>query len=245
MRVLWFFGYMAAIIVIPAVILAVVQFFVGPLQWPPPHDYTGRLPTRGEVTAIGIFTGVWVLAQFFVFGRVASWASAVPAAPGAAPVVVGELAARLQALNALRAPWSVSAGKRPNEFHIDWRYADATWLDHMRAHGMRRSYRLTLRLDAQAHRARALESTSDLDWSAGHAIAAAGLRWRATRGINFFQYEHGRVFGLQIRGGRPTLDLSYAYTFSPRELKNPIIALITEAGWEYRPVVTFFRPIGG
>lgn len=245
MRVLWFFGYMAAIIVIPAVILAVVQLFVGPLQWPPPHDYTGRLPTRGEVTAIGVFTGAWVLAQFFIFGRMASWASALPAVAGAAPVSAAELAVRLQALNGLRAPWSVSAGKRPDEFHVDWRYADATWLDHMRVHGLRRSYRLTLRLDASTRRVRALESTAELDWSAGHAIAAASLRWRATRGINFFQYQHERVFGLQIRNGRPTLDLDYAYTFSLRELKSPIIALITEAGWDYRPVITFFRPIGG
>jgi hypothetical protein len=156
-----------------------------------------------------------------------------------------ELAARLEALNGLRAPWSMSAGKRANELHIDWRYADATWLDHMRVHGMRGSHRLTLRLDADTHRARALESITELDWSAGHAIAAASLRWRATRGINFFQYEHGRVFGLQIRNGRPTPDLGYAYTFSLRELKNPIIALITAAGWEYRPVVSFVRLVGG
>ena len=31
---------------------------------------------------------------------------------------------------------------------------------------------ITLRLDPDAHRARALESTAELDWSAGHAIAA-------------------------------------------------------------------------
>ncbi|MBL8700987.1 MAG: hypothetical protein JNK67_21610 [Alphaproteobacteria bacterium] len=245
MRIVWFFGYMAAIIVIPAIILAVVQFFVGPLQWPPPHGYTGRLPTAGEITAIGIFTGAWVIAQFFIFGRVASWAGAVPATAGASPVGAAELTARLIALNALRAPWTVSQGRRPNELVIDWRYGDATWLDHMRVHGLRRSYRLVLRLDEGPRRVRAMEHSAALDWSAGGRPVAASLRWTASRGIKFFEFAHERVFGVQIRNGMPTLDLSYAYTFNLQELKGPIIALVTAAGWEWRPVVTFFRPVGG
>ena len=43
----------------------------------------------------------------------------------------------------------------------------------------------------------------------------------------------------------PSLDLSYAYTFDSRELKQPVIEAIHDAGWEYRPVVTFVRAIGG
>lgn len=245
MRIVWFFGYMAAIIVIPAVILAVVQLFVGPLQWPPPHGYTGRLPTREETIAIFAFTGVWVVAQFFIFGRVASWAGGVPAAAGVVPLSEGELEARLLALNAMKAPWSVSRGRRVNEIVVDWKYGDTTWIDTMRAHGLKRSYRLVLRLDEGPRRVRAMEYSSALDWSAGGSPLAASLRWTASRGIKFFEIAHERVFGLQIRNGRPTLDLSYAYTFDLQELKGPIIALVTQAGWEWRPVVTFFRPIGG
>lgn len=245
MRILWFFGYIAGMIVVPAIVIAIAQIFTGPLQWPPPHGYSGRLPTSAEITAVGLFAGAWVVAQFFVFGRMASWASAVEANPGAAPATAVALASRLLALNGLSVPWQVSAGRRPDELNVDWRYADATWLDPMRVHRLSRTHRLVLRLDERSRIVRAVERHAELDWSAGAAPTVASLRWQTSYGINFFQYQHGRVFGLQIRNGQPTLDLSYAYTFSLRELKNPIIDLVTDAGWQFRPVITFFRPVGG
>jgi len=113
----------------------------------------------------------------------------------------------------------------------------------MRGHGLRRTYRLVLRLDERNRIVRAVERHAELDWSAGAAPTIATLRWQTTYGINFFQYQHGRVFGLQIRNGQPTLDLSYAYTFSLRELKNPIIDLVADAGWQFRPVITFFPSV--
>lgn len=245
MRILWFFGYLAGMIVVPVIVVGIAQIFTGPLQWPPPHGYTGRLPTGGEVTAIGLFTGAWVVAQLFVFGRMASWASTVEPAPGASPVPSAQLTARLLTLNSLHAPWQVGAGRRPDELVVDWRYADATWLDPMRAHGLRRTFRLVLRIDDGSRIVRAMERHAELDWSAGGTPDAATLRWRTSYGINFFQHQHGRVFGLQIRNGQPTLDLAYAYTFSLGELKNPIIDIVTGCGWQFRPVITFFRPIGG
>lgn len=245
MRILWFFGYIAGMIVVPVIVVGIAQFFIGPLQWPPPPGYSGRLPSGAEIAAIALFTGAWVVAQFFVFGRMASWASTVEANPGTSPVAATVLASRLLALNGLRAPWQVSRGRRPDELLVDWRYADAVWLDPMRVHGLRRTWRLVLRLDERTRVARAMECHAELDWSAGTVPAAATLRWQTNRGINFFQYQHGRVFGLQFRNGQPTLDLSYAYTFSLRELKNPIIDLVADAGWQFRPVITFFRPIGG
>ncbi|MGE0577860.1 hypothetical protein [Reyranella sp.] len=245
MRILWFFGYVAGMIVVPVIVIGIAQIFIGPLQWPPPHGHTGRLPTSSEVTAVGLFTGAWVVAQLFVFGRMASWASTVGPGPGAAPVSATQLASRLLALNSLRAPWQVGTGRRPDELVVDWRYADATWLDSMRAHGLRRTFRLALRLDERNRVVRAIERHAELDWSAGVTLGAATLRWQTTYGINFHQHQHEGVFGLQIRNGQPTLDLSYAYTFSLKELKNPIIDLVTDAGWQFRPVITFFRPVGG
>lgn len=245
MRILWFFGYIAGMIVVPVIVIGIAQVFIGPLQWPPPHDYTGRLPTSAEITAVGLFTGAWVVAQVFVFGRMASWASSVEPSPGASPVAGATLASRLLALNSLRAPWHVSAGRRPDEFLVDWRYADAVWLDPMRVHGLRHTWRLELRLDERNRIVRAMERHAELDWSAGAVPTAATLRRQTSYGINFFQYQHGRVLGLQFRNGQPTLDLSYAYTFSLRELKNPIIDLVADAGWQFRPVITFWRPIGG
>src|SRR3546814_13466539 len=85
--------------------------------------------------------------QFFLFGRVASWASRVPAVTGMAPVAKEVLMQRLLALNEQDVPYSISRGNHDSELLIDWRYADAKWVDLMRVHGMNGTYRLVLRLD--------------------------------------------------------------------------------------------------
>jgi hypothetical protein len=203
----------------------------------------GKRPGKAQLVAV--FAGVmtWAALQFFIFGRVASWAGGVPPAPGTTPVAIAELKSRLMGINTMNVPFTVSPGSRPDELYVDWRYADATWFDLMRVHKMRRAYRLVLRLDADDHNVRAMEQTSSLDLSAG--VSTARLDWKTSYGINFYHYQHERVFGLQIKNGQLALEPSYAYTFDLRELKQPIIEVIRNAGWEFRPVITFFRPIGG
>lgn len=208
-----------------------------------PGEGSGKLPSKNQLLAC--FAGVmgWAILQFFLFGRVASWAGGVPPVEGVQPVAAEQLISKLMAVNSMKVPFTVSAGEQPNEIYIDWRYADATWFDLMRVHKMSRAYRLVLRLDAEDHKVRAQERNSALDLSAG--VSTASLNWKTEYGINFFHYQHERVFGLQIKDGKLTLDPSYAYTFNLRELKQPIIEIVRNAGWDYRPVLTFFRPIGG
>jgi hypothetical protein len=203
----------------------------------------GKVPSKTQFFVAFGCVMAWAVLQFFLFGRVASWAGGVPAAPGTTPVAAEQLVSRLMAVNSLGVPFAVSKGEQPNELYVDWRYADAAWFDLMRVHKIQRGYRLVLRLDAADGNVRAMEQMSALDLSAG--ASAAALEWKTSYGINFFHYSHERVFGLQIKDGQLTLEPSYAYTFDLQELKQPIIEIIRNAGWEYRPVVTFFRPIGG
>ena len=55
---------------------------------------------------------------------------------------------RLLGINDQDVPYTISRGTRANEIVVDWRYADAKWLDLMRVHGMKKGYRLVLRFDA-------------------------------------------------------------------------------------------------
>jgi hypothetical protein len=171
--------------------------------------------------------------------------SAVPAVPGIAPVAAEVLMQRLLGLNEQAIPYTISRGKHANEIVVDWRYADATWLDLMRVHGMRKGYRLVLRFDEDAHNVRAQDRYASFDWSAGRGPDLLSLNWKMSLGITFYEYEHEQVFGLQLKDGKPTFDLSYAYTFSLNELKQPMIEIIRRSGWNFRPVITFFRLIGG
>lgn len=237
---LYFFGF---VIAVPMIVVAIVQATYGLIDGPPsfPPDPFGEQVKR--ITKYGIF--VWVGLQFFIFGRVASWAAQVPAVPDVPAVTRNVLMGRLLALNDQDIPFAISRGRRDNEIVVDWRYADATWLDLMRLHGMSKGYRLVLRLDERARNVRAQDRYASFDWSAGRGPNLLSLKWNVSLGITFFEYQHERVYGLQFKDGKPTFDLSYAYTFDLNELKQPIIEIVRHSGWNFRPVITFFRPIGG
>lgn len=235
---LYFFGF---VIAVPMIVVAIVQAKYGLIDGPPsvPPDPFGE--QIKSMTKYGIF--VWAGMQFFIFGRVASWASAEPAVAGVPPVAANVLMSRLLALNEQDIPFTISRGKRDKEIVVDWRYADAKWLDLMRLHGMSKGYRLVLRFDDGAHNVRAQDRYASFDWSAEPNFFS--LDWKISLGITFYEYRHERVFGLQFKNGQPTFDLSYAYTFDLNELKQPMIEIVRHSGWNFRPVITFFRPIGG
>jgi hypothetical protein len=235
-----FFGFVFAI---PFLTVSLVQAKYGLIDGPPsfPPDPFGEMVK--SITLYGIFA--WAGLQFFIFGRVASWADQVPAVPGVEPVAAQTLMQRLLDINLQDVPYALKRGKRPNEIVVDWRYADAKWLDLMRIHGMSKGYRLVLRFDEGAHNVRAQDRYASFDWSAGRGLDLLSLNWNMSLGITFYEYRHERVFGLQFRDGKPTFDLSYAYTFDLNELKQPMIEIVRQSGWNFRPVITFFRPIGG
>src|SRR6185312_12946915 len=242
-RVLIFFLYFFVFVIgIPMLASAVVQAKYGLIDGPPsfPADPFGEQVKT--VAKYGIF--VWAGMQFFIFGRVATWVSAVPAVAGIEPVAAETLMQRLLGINDKDVPYTISRGSRANELVVDWRYADATWLDLMLVHGMKKGYRLVFRFDEGAHNVRAQDKYASFDWSAGRGPNLLSLNWKMSLGITFYEYQHERVFGLQFKAGKPTFDLSYAYTFNLNELKQPMIEIIRHSGWNFRPVITFFRPIG-
>lgn len=188
-----------------------------------------------------IFLVLNVIAAVVWFFKGAVWATGLAPDPGVEPVPLAELSRRLRDIGSLDVPMQVKASADGSEITLDWRYADARWVDHARAHAMRRTHRLVLRLEESGHRARVREYWSTLDASAG--ADAARLQWQAARGLVFYQKEHQRVFGLQLDGdGRPKADMSYAYTFDLQELRQPLIRTVTGAGWIWQPVLVDAPP---
>lgn len=175
-----------------------------------------------------------VLVAALWFFKGSSWAASAPAQAGVAPVPAETLRQRLLAVNALDVPLTVEEESPGGRLVVTWRFADAKWVDHARAHGMRRTHRLLLELDARRHVVRPTEQSSSLDWSAGPS--GARIQWRTGMGITFFQVESQRVFGLRVDAdGRFIPELSYSYTFNLQEMKSPFIAATTGAGWTWRP----------
>jgi hypothetical protein len=240
-----------------------VQFFVsGPLLmvWTGAHNEI--LVKRGLVLKPALGTrvavapapapavsdvpfGDWRLAVAFLLANVgaavlwffkgATWAASSQPAAGAQRVSIDQLRERLLAVNQTDTPVTVAVSDDGATVDVTWRYADARWIDHASAHGLRRVHRIVMTLDDASHTARVLEYWSAVDWSAGGS--GAEIRWYAARGINFFNFQHQRVFGLQVSPeGTLISNLSYAYTFNLQELKQPFIQAVTHSGWTWKPV---------
>lgn len=184
---------------------------------------------------IAIVVGLVAFATIYFF-KGAMWASEAPAAAGVAPVPSATLRERLMAINELDVPFSISPSLEDSSLLVaTYRYADAKWMDLARVHGMRRTYRIVMKLDEKAGTVRPTEQIATMDWSAGPA--GANFQWMTARGITFFQYEHQRVFGLQLDSNfKFTPKLSYQYTFNLQEMKAPIIDAVTRSGWRWRPM---------
>lgn len=197
------------------------------------HVYIDPL-TRKPAMWLFLLANVALAVVFFFKGAV--WATRTPAPEHAAPVPQATLVSRLMAINSLDVPMTVSPSPDGRSLTVDWRFADARWLDLARAHKLRRQHRLVLDFDAAHHTVRVREYGRDLEASLG--ADGARVAWQAGRGITFFQHQHQRVFGLQFdSAGRPQPRLSHAYTFNPQELRQPFQQAVTQAGWTWQPVL--------
>lgn len=187
-------------------------------------------PVMSAFLAINL---VFAVGWFF---KASAWSARVAPVSGEEVVDAAILRKRLLDVNQFTTPVAVTAGADGRTVEITWRYADARWFDLMRAHKLRRTHKLVLALDEAEHKVRVREFWSEFDASAG----ADGLRldWKAATGMQFFHVDHKRVLGVQLDGdGKPTGELSTAYTFNLQELKAPIIEAVTAAGWTWQPVM--------
>jgi hypothetical protein len=207
-----------------------------PLAAPVSNTSAASPANRFSPPLIGVGLALYTLIVVFYFFKGAAWAGTTRAKPGAVSVPASELATRLEAINALDVPFRIERGAQPDEFFATWRYADAKWIDLARAHGLRRTFRIRLTLDEKHNTVRATDYAASYDWSAGRG--GANLEWKAGVGIVFFQTEHHGVLGLQLDDqGRFKPELSYSYTFNLQEIKSPLIAAVTQAGWNWRPTI--------
>jgi len=190
--------------------------------------------TRGGAALIG---GVLVYTLFvaWVFVRLGTWAGSSPAVAGVAPLPAEVLRDRLLGVARTGVPFTVRPGDRPDEVIAEWRYANATWLDQMRAHRMTHLMRYRLRLDQADRTVRVLEYRAAFDASAGSG--GASLSYRVERGITFFEIRRETVLGLQVTDGRVTRNPSYTWRFNVDELREPLIRIVTGSGWNWRQVM--------
>jgi hypothetical protein len=204
---------------------------------PPAASVIARDPLVERMGLGPLLSGllIYVLFVSWVFLRLTTWAAVQEAEPGVQPLPAVTLRERLLALNQLDVPFSVKPGARPDELVAEWRYADARWIDHARAHHMRYVIRYTLRLDETEHTVRVFEYRAETNASAG--VDGASLKFHMSRGITFFEVRRETVLGLQFRDGRPTTDLAYTWRFNLEEIRGPLRATANRNGWRWKQLM--------
>ena len=186
----------------------------------------------------------YIVLVALIFIRLVSWAMTFEPVPGVQAIQAQDLRMRLLEMNNDAFPFSVTPGKRADELIVNWKYADAVWFDLMRLHKISSLSRFIIRLDETDHTARVREFESQFEASAGlgGVSLSQDTKWGA---ITFYEYQKESVYGIQIRQGRPVPVFSYTYHFDIREMRDPLLKLITETGWTFRSVTLPFKWLTG
>jgi hypothetical protein len=189
---------------------------------------------RSKVGLMSAFVCINLVVAVLWFFKGSAWAARIQGSEMARPASEQAVRSALLGINKTDVPTDVTL-QPDGSIAVTWRYANARWFDLMRVHQMKRTQRLVLHFDERHHMVRVREYWSAFDASAG--MKDLRLDWKMATGIQFFAIEHKRVFGVQLGAdGKPTGELSKAYTFNLQELKAPIIEAVTRAGWTWQPV---------
>jgi hypothetical protein len=190
----------------------------------------------------------FILLYFFllipIWCRVASWAATVLPKPGIEAVSEAELRQRLLAINDTDSPLRAIEGKR-GKMDIVWRLADAKWAALFTLNNIKRTQIIRIKLSGEDAVCRAIDVSKTIRGSADAQSLRLGFSFNFFRGIVFFQKEYETQYGLVYKKGRLAIDNAYQYTFSSSEMKSPVMQIVRESGWRYKPVVFFSRWLGG
>lgn len=138
---------------------------------------------------------------------------------------------RLLGLNRPTAPWQIIDGATENvDLIAEWKIVDAQWFEIFAKAGLKKVFRIYMKMDESSHELRAMDREYSVEWSAGIpnlSLAASSFKGQST------SVEFGQAFGFT-----ETLAIGeiYKYKFNSNELKKPIQDAVLACGWVYKGV---------
>lgn len=164
---------------------------------------------------------------------------------------MGDVSKALLALNNADVPFRIVMGDgKDADLIAEWNLVDAKWRDLIRIAGVKKVFKMFLKLDHAAREVRSLDQEYNLSWDAGMPVLKAGKELQASFTAEIFQgREHKKeyqtafraedilksVFGL-LCGKCAAPKPIYEYKFDTGEIKTPIINAVTKCGWTLKQV---------
>ena len=150
---------------------------------------------------------------------------------GVAAKSKADVRAALLAINRPTAPFIIRDGAPENvDLVAEWKIVDATWYEIFAKAGLKKVFKILMRLDDQAKDVRAVDQEWSVEWRAGTpslSLSAEGFRGQKTE-ISF-----GTAYAFKETGGYGQV---YEYAFNTKELKAPLQEAVNKAGWTWRGV---------
>ena len=142
-----------------------------------------------------------------------------------------ELLKRLLDLNRSSAPYQVVDGSSEGiDLIAEWKIVDAYWSGIFGSAGLKKAFRIYLKLDAANHELRAMDREYDVSWESG--LPALRVTASAFKGQKqSVEFGSAYTFTETTSSGQ-----IFKYRFNTGELKKPIQEAVTGAGWTYKGV---------
>ncbi|HHO47372.1 MAG TPA: hypothetical protein ENN06_02780 [Desulfobacteraceae bacterium] len=141
------------------------------------------------------------------------------------PVVLDLLHSVLMKVNDIDAP--VTVRRQGKKLVCTWRCHEPHWCERLEKSGMRRLYELWLRFDNSTKTVIMTDRYRSINWDLSPVSVKTGwLSWSRP----FFKVQTGDQWGMEnYEDGVPE-----EYTFSPNEIKSPVMNTILKNGWNVR-----------
>jgi hypothetical protein len=147
--------------------------------------------------------------------------------PQSAAIVRGALLA----INRPTAPFQVRVGAADEaDLVAESRIVDAVWYEIFAKAGLKKAFKVLMRLDENSHEVRAVDQEWSVEWRAG----VPKLSWSASAGRGqMVEIEYGKAYGFTEAHGFGEI---YNYRFTTAEIKTPLQKVVAAKGWTWKPV---------
>jgi len=160
------------------------------------------------------------------------WLSGRKRAPqGVARQPAAALRERMLAANRDSAPFVIRDGAPEGvDMVAEWKIVDAKWYEIFAKAGIKRAFKVMMRFDEANGEVRAVDQEWQVEWRAG--VPHMSLSVQAFRGRKA-EISFETVYAFREDG---SFGKVYEYSFSTRELKEPLIEAAHACGWDWRGV---------
>ena len=164
---------------------------------------------------------------------------------------MGDVGKALFALNNTDVPFHIVLGDgKEADLIAEWNLVDAKWRDLLMAAGVKKVFKIFLKLDHSAREVRSLDQEYNLTWDAGMPVLKAGKEMRASASADLFlgqehKNEYQKAYRaediikslLGLLGGKRTAPKPiYEFKFNTGEIKTPIENTVKKCGWTMKHV---------